>query len=171
MALASCEPGAPKARLTADAAAREAAGAGIHHTESGIDLVIGTQYTTDNDESRFVRSGRLLAQKSNAGKSRKARKTSVKKSSSLLPGQYPESSERLLTEKDVEHQTPWGMKVMENEIYARHGYIFRDADLKKHFKTEKWYRGRQRAFNKIKLSPIEVQNVSFIKRYQQKAKV
>ena len=134
-------------------------------------LLIGTQYTTDNDGSRIVSSGRLLAQKSRASKSRKAKKPVVKRKNSLLPGQYPESSERLLTEKDIEHQTAWGMRVMLNEIYARKGYIFQDADLKKHFQNEKWYRGRQRSLNKIKLSPIEIQNITFIKKYQQNAKI
>ena len=103
-------------------------------------LVSGKYFSTDN--SQFEESGRLLAQKKSS-KSQKAKKP--KKKSSHLPGQFPESSERLITEKDVEHQTPWGMKVMLNEIYARQGYIFKDADLRKHFAKEKWYRGRQRS--------------------------
>jgi hypothetical protein len=112
----------------------------------------------------------VLAQKK--GKAARTRTTSTKKkSSSLLPGQYPESSERLLTEKDMEHQTAWGMRVMLNEIYARKGYIFRDADLRKHFREEKWYRGKQRNFSKIRLSPIEIQNVAFIKKHEQSPKL
>jgi len=129
----------------------------------------GKYFTTDNNGSQFVENNRLLAQNRKASKSKKAKKTGKK--TSLLPGQFPESSERLLTEKDVEHQTPWGMKVMMNEIYARQGFIFRDAELRRHFAKEKWYRGRERLLNKIKLTPLEVQNIAFIKKYQRNAKI
>jgi hypothetical protein len=130
----------------------------------------GRYFTTDNNANQFVENGRRIAQNRKASGSRKAKKP-AKKKSSLLPGQFPESSERLLTEKDVEHQTPWGMKVMLNEIYARQGYKFREADLRKHFAKEKWYRGREKSLNKIKLTPIEIQNIAFIKRYQRNAKI
>jgi hypothetical protein len=76
----------------------------------------------------------------------------------------------LLTEKDVEHQTPWGMKVMMNEIYARQGFIFKEADLKKHFAKEKWYKRKDRNMSKIKLSDTEVQNIAFIKQHMPAAK-
>lgn len=116
--------------------------------------------------------GDVSAQKNgNTRQKAAAAKSKKKGSSSLLPGQYPESTERLLTEKDLEHQTAWGMKVMLNEIYARKGYVFRDADLRKHFKSEKWYRGRERNFNKIKLTPTEIQNVAYIKQWQNRPKL
>lgn len=67
--------------------------------------------------------------------------------------------------------TPWGMKVMLNEIYARQGYIFKDPELKKHFAEEKWYKGKQSNFNKIKISNTEKQNIAFIKARQGKAKI
>ena len=86
-----------------------------------------------------------------------------------FPGQYPESSERMLAEKDVEHLTPWGMKVMLNEIYARNGYIFTDADLKKHFARESWYKGTEKNLRKIKLTPTERENIAFIQKQQQEA--
>ena len=52
---------------------------------------------------------------------------------------------------------------MLNEIYARHGYIFREKDMRKHFAREKWYKGKEKNMSKISLSPNEVQNVAFIK--------
>ena len=94
----------------------------------------------------------------------------VRTKSRVTPGQYPESSERLLTQRDIEHQTPWGMKVMMNEIYARHGYVFKDAVLRKHFRGEKWYRGKERRLSAIKLSDTEVMNVAFIKDHEAQAK-
>lgn len=81
------------------------------------------------------------------------------------PGQYPESSERLITEKDLEHQTSWGKRVMLNEIYARHGYVFPDADLKRHFAGESWYKGKEKNLGKLKLTATERQNISFIQNF------
>jgi hypothetical protein len=71
----------------------------------------------------------------------------------------------------MEHLTPWGMNVMLNEIYARHGYIFKDPELKKHFAEESWYKGKQANLSKIKLTEIEKENVTFIKAHQNKAKI
>lgn len=86
-----------------------------------------------------------------------------------FPGQFPESSERLLTEDDVSHKSAHGIKVMLNEIYARHGYIFQEKDLKKHFAGESWYKGTERSMGKLNLTPTEIQNIAFIKQYQSEA--
>jgi hypothetical protein len=114
------------------------------------------------------------AQKNSTTKRRTTTKSATKvtrsNSISAFPGQFPESSERVLTDKDMEHRTPWGLKVMQNEIYARHGYIFKDAALRKHFRKEKWYKGKEKNLNSIKLSPIEIQNIAFIKEYDPRAK-
>lgn len=106
------------------------------------------------------------------GKSTHA-KTTTKRStkSTSTTGQYPESSERKLTESDVEHVTPWGAKIMMNEIYARHGFIFKDAAMRKHFKKEKWYKGTEKSMKKIKLTDTEIQNIAFIREHQPKAKL
>ena len=112
-----------------------------------------------------------LAQKSKSSSHATTVKKTTRKTVSTTPGQYPESSERLLTEKDVEHVTPWGLKVMMNEIYARHGYVFTDAAMKKHFRKEKWYKGKERKMKNIKLTDTEIQNIAFIKQHQNKAKL
>lgn len=38
-------------------------------------------------------------------------------------GQYPFASERLLTEDDLAGRSAYDLKIMRNEIFARHGYI------------------------------------------------
>ena len=113
----------------------------------------------------------LIAHTRTASCTQKSKTTKRKIPSSKYPGQFPESSERLLTNKDVEHQTAWGMKVMMNEIYARHGYVFKDADLRKHFRREKWYKGTEKNLKKIKLTDIEIQNIAFIKDAQLHPKI
>src|SRR5436305_1539379 len=103
----------------------------------------------------------LMAQKGRVSHVQKTTSSKRRGSVSPYPGQFPESSERLLTNRDVEHQTAWGMKVMMNEIYARHHYVFREKELRKHFAREKWYRGREHNMKNIKLSDIEIQNIAF----------
>ncbi|RYD51123.1 MAG: YARHG domain-containing protein [Sphingobacteriales bacterium] len=108
------------------------------------------------------------AQKTSRTKSKTSATVKRKRSAFGTAGQYPESTDRLLTQKDVENATPWGLKVMQNEIYARHGYVFTDAELKKHFRKEDWYKGKERTLKKIKLTSTETQNITFLKAQQPK---
>ena len=54
---------------------------------------------------------------------------------------------------------------MRNEIFARHGYIFKTADMINHFSNESWFKP---LYNDVtnKLSNIEKTNVNFIKTYE-----
>jgi hypothetical protein len=57
---------------------------------------------------------------------------------------------------------------MRNEIYARHGYIFKSADLWRHFTAQKWYHPQYTDVNSM-LSGIEKSNINLIKRYEKDA--
>lgn len=92
-------------------------------------------------------------------------RVAYKRSSAAHPGQYPEASERLLTEKDLEYQTAWGKKIMLHEIYARKGIIFKDDALAKHFRRESWYKGKKAHIPAKALSSIERQNIAFIEAH------
>ncbi|MDR3678841.1 MAG: YARHG domain-containing protein [Flavipsychrobacter sp.] len=81
------------------------------------------------------------------------------------PGEFPEGSARVLTEKDLKFLSEWGLKVMLNEIYARHGMRFTDSDLQNHFSHQGWYKGGADNVDS-KLSPTERRNVAFIKAYK-----
>lgn len=160
------------------------------HSHSAFQAGVIGKNSFSTEKAAPIESGKMLAQNqskpSSTGSSttNSSSKPATTKSSSSsknknkkpkyvspYPGQYPEASERLLTDKDMEHMTPWGMKVMQNEIYARQGYIFKDPELRKHFAGEKWYKGKQSNINKIKLTPTEKQNINFIKSQQAKAKI
>ncbi|MBE2218587.1 MAG: YARHG domain-containing protein [Ignavibacteria bacterium] len=56
---------------------------------------------------------------------------------SALARIYPESSEDQLTYPDIKNLNEWELKVMRNEIYAQHGYIFKTEVLKKYFSAQK----------------------------------
>lgn len=52
----------------------------------------------------------------------------------LLP-----SDNQYITEADLVNLTEWEVRVARNEIYARHGYTFKDEELRKHFEEMPWY--------------------------------
>lgn len=54
------------------------------------------------------------------------------------------------------------LQIMRNEIFARHGYIFKSDAMKKHFEAQSWYKGTQSNVNNL-LNNIEQQNVATIK--------
>lgn len=81
------------------------------------------------------------------------------------PGDYPQASERLLNEDDLKGMSKKELRLMRNEIMARHGYTFASNDLKKHFEKELWYFPLFRDVSK-NLSDIENKNVTFIQQHE-----
>jgi len=81
-------------------------------------------------------------------------------------GKYPEASGRLLTEDDVANLLPEELEYMRNEIYARHGYSFKDLEDRRMFDVVEWYipMGIDIRDN---LTDIEVQNIDLIYRYEE----
>jgi len=80
-------------------------------------------------------------------------------------GAYPQSSSKLLKEADVENLRPEELRIMRNEIYARHGYSFKLAEMRAHFEPLDWY--VPTAVNiTTKLTDIEKKNAALIKRYE-----
>jgi hypothetical protein len=78
-------------------------------------------------------------------------------------GLYPFTSTRKLTYSDIAHLSAYELKIMRNEIYARHGYIFKTEDMRAYFSAQSWYRPTS---HNVTLSSIEQYNVSFIKQYE-----
>lgn len=85
--------------------------------------------------------------------------------SNSVPGKYPEGSTRLLTADDLTGKSPWELKVMRNEIYARHGYIFKNTELRDYFEKQAWYKPVSEDVTDL-LSKVEKDNAEFLKRYQ-----
>ncbi len=80
-------------------------------------------------------------------------------------GTYPQSSTRALTEKDVENLKNEELRLMRNEIYARHGYSFKLADMRGHFDKLDWYMPMAIDIT-TKLTKVEKNNAELIKRYE-----
>lgn len=80
-------------------------------------------------------------------------------------GKYPHTSTKLLKESDVENLRQEELRVMRNEIYARHGYSFTIRDMQEHFAKVDWY--MPVALDVAgKLTSIETKNAALIKRYE-----
>ncbi len=69
---------------------------------------------------------------------------------------FPDSAERLLKKAEIIRLSPRMLRIARNEIYARHGHVFRDQALDKFFKTRKWYQPSDREST---LSETEKANV------------
>lgn len=80
-------------------------------------------------------------------------------------GDYPQSSTRLLTQEDVENMRKEELRIMRNEIYARHGYSFRLEDMRQHFGGKEWYMPMSSDVSTA-LTKTEEKNAELIKRYE-----
>lgn len=81
-------------------------------------------------------------------------------------GQYPEASSRLLEEADVYNMKEEELEFMRNEIYARHGYSFKDINDRRQFDNISWYIPMGIDI-RDKLTDIEVQNIDLIYRFEE----
>ena len=70
---------------------------------------------------------------------------------------------RPLTSADLEGRTADELRILRNEIYARHGYVFKSEELAVRFKKESWYRETP-AFNPASLTGVEKANVALLKK-------
>lgn len=126
------------------------------HMMSGGSMQPASGSNVSNGERSLYREGAPRMNRANARQSQ-------------YPGQFPEGSERTLTERDVEFLSQWGRTMMLTEIYARHGMRFSDVDVQGHYDRQDWYKGRSNNVDS-KLSKVERANVAFIKNYESSLK-
>jgi serine/threonine protein kinase len=82
-----------------------------------------------------------------------------------INGRFPEASERYLDDSDLSGLSQYDLKIMRNEIFARHGYIFKTDEMRSHFESQSWYTGRYSNVDGM-LSGIEKSNINLIKRFE-----
>lgn len=79
---------------------------------------------------------------------------------------FPDSDKKYLSEDEIRTKTVDEMIIGRNEIFARHGYIFTDENLKNHFESTSWYEGTIPAeqFNSDQVfNDFEKKNIELIK--------
>lgn len=80
-------------------------------------------------------------------------------------GLYPNASDHLLTGDEISNMSQQELRIMRNEIYARHGFIFQKEDMKQYFSSQTWYKPLYTSVNNL-LTEIEKKNIFLIKRYE-----
>jgi hypothetical protein len=78
---------------------------------------------------------------------------------------YPEASSRHLTSQDLAGKSIWELKIMRNEIFARHGYKFKSEDMREYFNKQEWYKPEYDNVTS-KLTEIEIANIKILKQYE-----
>jgi hypothetical protein len=73
------------------------------------------------------------------------------------------ATHRLLTEDELRGFSKTELRILRNEIYARHGRKFKSTDLQQYFLKQSWYRP---LYDEVSLTDIEQRNVEFIKQYE-----
>jgi hypothetical protein len=82
------------------------------------------------------------------------------------PGRFPQASQRNLSGGDLAELNCGDLKIMRNEIFARHGFIFKTPDMAGYFSRQSWYRGTSRDVT-ARLSATERGNIAVIKSYEE----
>ena len=77
----------------------------------------------------------------------------------------PDSNENAVTEATLSPLSPQELTYARNEIYARHGYVFKSDELNEYFASKTWY-SPDPSFDGT-LAGIEQDNAGFILDYQQ----
>ncbi|MDD4372033.1 MAG: YARHG domain-containing protein [Anaerostipes sp.] len=80
---------------------------------------------------------------------------------------FPNSNTEYLSRSQVAGLSSWDLKVARNEIFARHGYIFKNKSLQSYFESKSWYRGtRSSEISDDELNRYEKENIKLIKGYE-----
>ena len=86
-----------------------------------------------------------------------------------VPGKYPFASRELLIEGILSNYSSAKLAQMRNEIYARHGLIFKSPALKNYFTKQTWYHPQKENVDN-ELSDLEKFNIQLLRWYEQKQK-
>lgn len=75
----------------------------------------------------------------------------------------PDSSSRYLTKEELYQYDKSSLGFIRNEIFARHGYVFKNEDYKNYFTSMPWYLPDSKFKGTLKeLNPVEKHNVELI---------
>lgn len=65
--------------------------------------------------------------------------------------------------QDLKNKSADELRLWVNEIYARHGYRFKESRYQDHFESQNWYKpGTDN--NSIQLNPVEKQNIAYLQQ-------
>ena len=80
---------------------------------------------------------------------------------------FSESGSKKLLDSDVSIITKENLTLARNEIYARHGFVFKDERFKSYFTNKSWYKPNPNFKDSDeKLNNVEIYNVELISKYE-----
>ena len=80
-------------------------------------------------------------------------------------GEWPEVSQRVLSEEDIWNYNSDELRLMRNEVYARHGYSFKIKDMRYYFEDQDWYMPITTDI-RTAITDVEVKNIELIYEYE-----
>ena len=78
----------------------------------------------------------------------------------------PNSSDEEISASQLEGMSEAEARIARNEIYARHGLIFKSEDLQEYFSQQEWYHGTVEDVDSIDLTETEAENIEAILQYE-----
>lgn len=83
-----------------------------------------------------------------------------------VAGNYPFTSTEILTLDVQNYYTKQEFKIMRNEIFARHGYVFKSPEMKSYFEKQNWYQPKRDDVMNL-ITPLEHLNIEIINYFEQ----
>lgn len=81
---------------------------------------------------------------------------------------HPNASQHILTDEDLNKLSKQELQIIRNEIFARHGYIFRKGGkMDTFFRKQKWYQPKYKNVDHL-LSEIEKRNIKNIRKFEKR---
>lgn len=127
---------------------------------SGNDLYISPIYVYDSDGNDMVAAFLDAKAKADAA----AKSAPAPKADTGSDYILPQSSSRLLTRSDISGLSLQEINYAKNEIYARHGRLFKSNELQSYFDSKSWYNGTidPDSFSQSLLSDVEKKNAEYL---------
>ncbi|MCP1995881.1 YARHG domain-containing protein [Flavobacterium sp. HSC-61S13] len=72
-------------------------------------------------------------------------------------------SQQKISTQDLKNKSADELRLLVNEIYARHGYLFKESRYQDHFESLNWYKAGIDN-SAIQLNPIEKQNIAYLQQ-------
>ncbi|MEI3337903.1 MAG: YARHG domain-containing protein [Clostridium sp.] len=79
----------------------------------------------------------------------------------------PDSDKKYLSVEDIKNLSKEELAIARNEIFARHGYVFKMEEYKNYFKSKTWYKENPSfSGSESELNEYEKANINLIKSYE-----
>lgn len=131
-------------------------------TQSDVKPQDSDPYLQDTDLDAFSIGGSSDSDDSSSSDNAEAAEAAMEDSNGYI---LPDSDSRKLKKSDLAGMTAQQLSYAKNEIYARHGRVFKSSELQDYFNEKDWYEEND-DFKDEDLSKKEADNAEFIETYQ-----